>query len=188
VPIGNYLSQYLSNVYLNEFDHWLKEDMKTKYYIRYCDDGIILNNDKEYLKYLLIDIRKYFKINLNLTLNNKTQIFNVNTQGIDFLGYREFRTYSLLRKSSARTFKNKIKEYTDHPERYTSQHMVSSVMSMYGWAKHCNSYNLVNTYILSNKKLNCTFERCCLDLKIRNPLLGLNYYTTSDNYPLHNKI
>jgi hypothetical protein len=176
VPIGNYLSQYFSNIYLNEFDHWLKEDMQTKYYIRYCDDGVILDKDKEYLKYLLIDIEKYFNNNLKLKLNNKTQIFNVDQRGIDFLGYREYRTYSLLRKSSARSFKNRIKLYTDHPDKYTSQHIISSIMSMYGWAKHCNSYNLLNKYLFSNEKLNIIISGCCNDLKINNPLLGLDYY------------
>jgi len=177
VPIGNYLSQYFSNIYLNGFDHWLKEDMNTHYYLRYCDDGVILDKDKEYLKYLLIDIEKYFKNNLKLTLNKKTQIFNVDQRGIDFLGYREFRTYSLLRKSSARTFKNRIKCYTDHPEKYTSQHIVSSVMSMHGWAMHCNSYNLVNKHLLSNEKLKKTVARCCEELHTKNPLLALDYYT-----------
>jgi hypothetical protein len=150
--------------------------MQTKYYIRYCDDGVILDKDKEYLKYLLIDIEKYFNNNLKLKLNNKTQIFNVDQRGIDFLGYREYRTYSLLRKSSARSFKNRIKLYTDHPDKYTSQHIISSIMSMYGWAKHCNSYNLLNKYLFSNEKLNIIISGCCNDLKINNPLLGLDYY------------
>jgi hypothetical protein len=171
------MSQYFSNIYLNGFDHWLKEDMKTHYYLRYCDDGVILDKDKEYLKYLLIDIEKYFKNNLELTLNNKTQVFNVDQRGIDFLGYREFRTYSLLRKSSTKTFKNRIKDYTDHPEKYTSQHIVSSVMSMHGWAKHCNSYNLVNKHLLSNEKLKKTIARCCEELHTKNPILALDYYT-----------
>jgi retron-type reverse transcriptase len=176
VPIGNYLSQYFSNIYLNEFDHWLKEDMQTKYYLRYCDDGVILDSDKEYLKYLLDDIKDYFTNNLELTLNNKTQIFSVDQRGIDFLGYREFRTYSLLRKSSARSFKNRIKQFTDYPEQYNSQHIISSVMSMWGWAKHSNSYNLINKYIISNDKLNKTFGLCCDELKITNPLLNLKYF------------
>jgi retron-type reverse transcriptase len=177
VPIGNYLSQYLSNVYLNNFDHWLKEDMQTKYYIRYCDDGVILNRDKEYLKYLLVDIEKYFKENLHLKLNTKTRIFNVNQQGIDFLGYREFRTYSLLRKSSARTFKKRITQFSNHPEKHSAQHIVSSVMSMYGWAKHCNSYNLQNKYLFSNEKLKETMEKSCLELQISNPMNTIDYYT-----------
>lgn len=180
VPIGNYLSQYFSNIYLNEFDHWLKEDMQTNYYLRYCDDGVILDNDKEYLKYLLVDIEKFLKSNLNLTLNKKTRIFNVDQQGIDFLGYREFRTYSLLRKSSARTFKKRINSFTDHPEKYPPLHIVSSVMSMYGWAKHCNSYNLVNKYLLSNEKLKEIINQCCTDLKINNPMNTLSYYTTTN--------
>ena len=59
LPIGNYLSQYLANVYLNDFDHWLKEVKKVKYYFRYADDGRIFSNSKEYLHELRKDIEEY---------------------------------------------------------------------------------------------------------------------------------
>jgi hypothetical protein len=63
-------------------------------------------------------------------------IFNVDQRGVDPLGYLEFRTYSLLRKSSARTFKNRIKHYTNHLEKYTSQqnHIISHVDAWVGKA------------------------------------------------------
>ena len=50
LPIGNMSSQFLAILYLNELDHYIKEELKIKYYIRYMDDGILLHKDKEYLK------------------------------------------------------------------------------------------------------------------------------------------
>jgi retron-type reverse transcriptase len=173
LPIGNYLSQYFSNLYLNEFDHWLKEDMQIKYYIRYCDDGVILHEDKEFLKYLLIDITKYLKDNLKLTLNPKTRIFNVNTQGIDFLGYRDFRSYSLLRKSAVRTFKMRIKEFETNTDKYQPEHIISSLMSTYGWAKHCNTHNLLTKYLYDNERIKEIMAESCNVLGISNPLLKI---------------
>jgi retron-type reverse transcriptase len=101
LPIGNYLSQYFSNIYLNWFDHWLKEEKGMKYYIRYCDDGVILHKSKEILNMLLAEIEIYFRDKLELELNPKTQIFPVDKRGIDFLGYCSFRDYTLLRKRHA---------------------------------------------------------------------------------------
>ena len=68
--------------------------------------------------------------------------------------------------------------YTDHKETHTSQHIVSSVMSMYGWAKHGNSYHLVDTYLLSHETLKETVARCCEELQTTNPLLARDYYPT----------
>ncbi|WP_062397826.1 reverse transcriptase/maturase family protein [Methanogenium cariaci] len=109
VPIGNYLSQYFSNLYLTPFDHWIKEDLGMKYFIRYCDDGVILHSDRGRLKEIRNEIAEYLTP-LGLTLNQKTCIFPVDRCGIDFLGYRCFRTHTLLRKSSARRFKKKVRE------------------------------------------------------------------------------
>jgi hypothetical protein len=170
LPIGNYLSQYLSNLYMNKFDHWLKEDMHIKYYARYCDDGVIFDKDKEFLKYLLEDIDQYLINNLKLNLNPKTRIVNVDAQGIDFLGYRMFREYSLLRKSSVRTIKYKINMFETHSEQYSPSHIISSIMSIYGWAIHCNSHNLLTKYLFENKKINEIVKDCSDQLKISNPL------------------
>lgn len=68
VPIGNYLSQFFANLYLTYFDHWIKEELKCKYYFRYADDIVILGNDKNYLRNVLVSIKLYLKQVLNLEL------------------------------------------------------------------------------------------------------------------------
>lgn len=165
IPIGNYLSQYFANIYLNRFDHWLKEDIKVKYYIRYCDDGVILASNKPFLHHVREEMERKLGKEFGLRLNSKTQIFPVDSRGIDFLGYRTWRHYSLLRKDSAKRLKRKIRDI-GKGEIVDSQHIVSSVMSYLGWLQHCNSFNLRYRYIHHNPSLILAFDQACKQLNI----------------------
>jgi len=85
LPIGNYSSQFFGNLFLNELDYFVKRRLKCKYYIRYVDDFIILNKDREKLRDLSRKIEEFLKYNLDLRINPvKTKIRPVE-QGIDFL-------------------------------------------------------------------------------------------------------
>lgn len=170
IPIGNYLSQYFGNIYLNRFDHWLKEEKQMKYYIRYCDDGVILHKSKEVLNNLLEEIETYLRENLQLKLNPKTQIFPVDTRGIDFLGYRSFRDYTLLRKSSATRFKRKIRFIERNCGELEPQHIISSIMSYCGWIKFCDGHHLLKTHILENESILEIMDGSSKILNINNPL------------------
>jgi len=170
LPIGNYLSQYFSNLYLNGLDHWVKEVLKCKYYIRYCDDAVILHHDKRVLHEVWQRIKRYLSDNLRLKLNRKTQLFPVNARGIDFLGYKTYHDFSLLRKSCKKAFIVKIKNIETRSQRMGALHTISSVMSYVGWLKHCNSYNLAEKYLFDNKTLLAVFESACSQKHIKNPL------------------
>lgn len=165
VPIGNYLSQYFGNIYLNEFDHWIKETKEMKYYLRYCDDGVILHSDREQLKLLMVEIREYFS-SIGLHLNPKTSIFPVDKCGIDFLGYRHYRNYTLLRKSSVRRLKTRIKSIPF----MSPESAISSIMSSLGWLKHCDSYHLIRKLILNDSGLISLIASHAEHLGIHNPL------------------
>lgn len=149
VPIGNYLSQYFSNLYLTPFDHWLKEDMRMKYYIRYCDDGVILHSDKRMLEGLMEDIDEQFAA-LDLTLNPKSSIFPVDRCGVDFLGYRSFRTHTILRKSSARRLKKKVKEIEQNYLSMSPDQILGMLGAYHGWLIHCDCYNFGRKYLYEN--------------------------------------
>lgn len=97
VPLGNYTSQFFGNFYISQFDHWVKEELSEKFYLRYCDDIVILGNSKEHLHNLRIKVQKYLLEELGLVLSNY-QVFPI-TEGIDFLGYKSYKKYILLRKS-----------------------------------------------------------------------------------------
>ena len=172
IPIGNYLSQYFANIYMNGFDHWLKEDKRLRYYIRYSDDGVILHASKEYLNRLLSEIREHLA-SLSLELNPKTQIFPVDKRGVDFLGYRSFRKYTLMRKASVKRLKEKLRLIEVNNGDLSPQHIISSVKSYCGWIKHCNGHNLVSKYFLGNEKLVRATDRASEKLGISNPLWGL---------------
>lgn len=142
VPIGNYLSQYLANYYLSGFDHWIKQEKRVRYYYRYCDDLVILGSSKEQLHQLLSEIRAYLEERLKLQVKGNYQVFPVAIRGIDFVGYRFFPGYTLLRKTIKKNFARMMAR---HPK-------MTSVASYYGWACHCDSKKLL-TKLLSNEKL-----------------------------------
>lgn len=133
LPIGNYLSQYLSNFYLTYFDHWIKEDKKVKYYFRYADDIIILSDNKPYLHKLLFDMRDYLSLNLKLTIKDNYQIFPVKSRGIDFVGYVFYHTHTMLRKSIKQRYARMLHKNDNSKSR----------ASYKGWTDHANCKNLV---------------------------------------------
>ncbi len=86
LPIGNLTSQLFGNLYLNDFDHFVKRELKCKYYGRYVDDMIFFHRDKDYLKKIISEVRNYLKDNLGLELHEqKTYLQEVN-KGVRFLG------------------------------------------------------------------------------------------------------
>jgi RNA-directed DNA polymerase len=135
VPIGNYLSQYFANLYLAYFDHWIKENLHVKYYYRYADDIVILSDSKIALHELLGKIKQYFIINLKLEVKSNYQVFPVDARGIDFLGYRFYHSHTLLRKSIKKRFARAVNR---NPGNIRQVHA-----AYWGWAKHCDSTNLL---------------------------------------------
>ena len=110
LPIGNMTSQILAIFYLNDLDHFIKEKLHIKYYVRYMDDGVILSNNKRYLRYCLGEINKFI-LSYKLCLNDKTKIINVSREGLDFLGFRFYKGYIKIRNKNKKSFKRKVKLY-----------------------------------------------------------------------------
>jgi RNA-directed DNA polymerase len=132
VPIGNYLSQYFANFYLTYFDHWIKEAKGVKYYFRYADDIVILSDSKSFLHQLFNEVKNYLIEELNLQVKSNYQVFPIEARGLDFVGYVFYHTHTRLRKTIKKNF-----------ARAAAAGRVRSVASYYGWAKHCNSGNLL---------------------------------------------
>lgn len=171
VPIGNYLSQYFGNIYLNELDHLLKN--KCKYYFRYCDDMILLHNDKKFLHAMKNEIKDYLLNQRNLKLKSNWQIFPTNVRGIDFLGYRFFYEYKLLRKSIKKNFIKLITKIKVNHNNLTTTEIINAIMSYYGWIKYGNCLHLEKKYIDDNI-LKIVDDVCFRD-NIKNPLLNKRY-------------
>lgn len=149
VPIGNYLSQYSGNFYLSDFDHWIKEEKHVKHYFRYMDDICIFANTKEELHQLFKEIKVYLNNELHLTIKGNYQVFPSYVRGVDFLGYRVFLNYILLRKSTCKQMKKKLNRIN---EKVSNRNMMNysewcSIHSYNGWLCHCDSYRLHAKYV-----------------------------------------
>ena len=109
IPIGNLTSQLFANAYLNELDQFIKRTLKRRYYLRYMDDFLNFGTDKRELRQLKDEIAGFLKTKLDLNLHpKKANVFPV-SEGIEFLGYKVFNEYSVLRKSTVRRFAGKLK-------------------------------------------------------------------------------
>lgn len=145
MPIGNYLSQFLANLYLSYFDHWLKEVKRVKCYYRYADDLIILGDSKQDLHLLCIDIQAYLSENLKLKLKSNYQVFPIVSRGIDFIGYVFFHTHTMLRKRIKKNFCRCVAKL--NRKIMTAKDYRIKICSWLGWCKYCNSKNLIKTII-----------------------------------------
>lgn len=149
VPIGSYLSQFLANFYLTYFDHWLKEEKKVKYVVRYMDDIVILHRSKSFLHSLKREMDKYLRNELKLTIKSNWQVFPTRVRGIDFVGYRHFYGFKLLRKTTYKRFRKqmlKIKKKCEEGKGLTYSEWCSA-NSYKGWLIWCDGYRLTQKYI-----------------------------------------
>ena len=144
VPIGNYLSQYFGNLYLSGLDHWLKEARGVRHYFRYCDDLVLLGPDKAELHQLRRDIDAYLRDELRLELKDNWQVFPTRVRGIDFLGYRSFGDYTLLRESTAQRMKAVMRGIMERGWDETARGQVASYR---GWMQWCDASGLDARYV-----------------------------------------
>lgn len=152
VPIGNYTSQWLGNLYLNELDMYVKHQLREKAYLRYNDDFVIFGDDKQKLHEQRNNIRCFLKYQLDLTMS-KDKVFPV-SQGLDFIGYRHFPDKVLLRKRTAKRVKKRIGSlpYLLKTGQISPESARSSVASTQGWLQWANTHNLSITLQLEKLK------------------------------------
>lgn len=132
LPLGNLTSQLLVNIYMNEFDHFLKRELKITYCVRYADDFIILNESKEYLENLLPKISNFLETYLKLSLHPNKVFIKTLASGVDFLGWIHFPHHRVPRTSTKRRMFKKLR-----------QNSTTSILASYlGLLSHGNTYNL----------------------------------------------
>lgn len=143
VPIGNYISQYLANLYLSELDHLLKEVAGVRYYYRYADDMVLLAGDKPTLHGWLVVINDWLETERRLSLKGNYQIFPVESRGIDFVGYVTFHTHCLARKKNKKGLCRELAKLrrAGVPEA----EIMLLTASRAGFMKHCDSKHLMKT-------------------------------------------
>lgn len=137
IKIGNRLSQLTANLYLNELDHYIKFNLKIKYYVRYMDDFIILGNTKAELKRYLKLISEFLNNKLFLELNKKTNI-GLCSRGFEFVGYKIFRDRKLIRKQTTNRTRRYVTSFIKgkvKPEKFCR-----AMASICGHAVHTTNY------------------------------------------------
>ncbi len=157
LPIGNLTSQYFANIYLNRFDHFVKEKLKIKHYIRYVDDFVLFGDSKEELRMAQNQIEAYLA-NYRLLLHpKKTHIFPTKN-GVTFLGQRIFDTHRLLKKENVRRFRKRLKDNNEqfHKGKLKVADFECRLNSWLGHAKQADTFRLQNTlyFEIKNKGLN----------------------------------
>lgn len=144
LPIGNYTSQWFANFYLQDLDHYIKEELKVKYYLRYMDDMALFGRNKKELHKIKNSIEQYLK-NEGLQLKENWQLFKVDSRPVDFLGYRFYRGYTTLRRTNFLRIKRRIKKISK--KRKLTFKDASAVISYTGWLKHCDSFSYKQKYV-----------------------------------------
>jgi RNA-directed DNA polymerase len=132
LPLGNLTSQLLVNVYMNEFDQYVKHSLEAKYYIRYADDFVIVSHDKKHLKSLLLCMAGFLNSRLKLELHPDKVFIKTLASGVDFLGWVHFSDHRILRTSTKRRMLKKV-------ENSSSQETWASYR---GLLSHGNAYRL----------------------------------------------
>ena len=142
LPLGNITSQLFANIYLNELDQFIKHKLRIKYLIRYCDDFVILSNNKEYLERLIITINDFLKGKLKLLLHSDKISIRKYHQGVDFLGYVSFPCHRILRTKTKRRMFRKIEQRINElkENKISEEFFNQTIQSYSGILKHCNSY------------------------------------------------
>ena len=148
IPIGNYTSQYFTNIYLSELDHYIKYDLNIKYYLRFMDDFVLLLKNKNEAKEILNKIKLFLNNNLDLELNKKTDYYP-SYKGVDFCGYITYETHIKVRKRCVKRIKNKIKNWNHkyYNDDIDYHHLLLCFNSFKGHISHANSYHLLNKMI-----------------------------------------
>ena len=145
LPIGNLTSQFFANVYLNDFDHYVKRVLKEKFYVRYMDDFVIFANNKQHLKNILMKIRQYLNTKLNLQLKEKAVLINTATHGLSFLGTRVFpNTIRIKQENYKRCIKKlKFKYYLYSNKKISQEEFIQTANSIFAHIRNYNTRNLL---------------------------------------------
>lgn len=152
LPIGNYTSQHFGNLYLNQFDWWVKQDVKPIGYFRYCDDIVVMGNSRVDL---VIFCRKLVLMlnEIKLKIKRDWYVYDVARTGINFVGYVFSHKTTRLRKSMAANFRLACKKI-----KFTTDSNRSRLMAYKGWCRPINAkalwrHNTKNLVPLFHKQL-----------------------------------
>ena len=134
LPLGNLTSQLLVNIYMHEFDKYIKHTLKIKHYIRYADDFVVLSRDTSELIQILASMNIFLQNRLELTFHPKKVSIATVASGVDFLGWVHFPKHRIIRPVSRKRMYRKL---------FESKCENTLVQSYFGLLKHGNTHKLL---------------------------------------------
>ena len=135
LPLGNLTSQLLVNIYMNEFDQFVKHTLKMKYYVRYADDFVFLSASRSNLEEFLPRIQKFLDVRLHLALHPGKVFIKTLASGVDFLGWVHFLDHRVLRTATKRRMMRNLADDT----------FDARVESYRGLLRHGNAHRLATS-------------------------------------------
>jgi len=149
LPLGNFTSQWLANVYLNELDYYVKHDLTIKYYLRYADDFLIISRSRDDLLKHLGKIKLFVEKKLQLALHGNKVFIKKFSSGIDFVGYRVLPRRVIIRKNIRKRIVKKTKERQIQllDNEIGLWKYYETINSYLGWLKHGHNHKLSNKII-----------------------------------------
>ncbi len=144
IPLGNVTSQLFANIYLHELDMFIKHTLRERYYLRYCDDFIILSSDEHYLRCVIADTGEFLSKHLQLELHPKKIILRKLSTGVDFIGYIFFAHHTLLRSCTKKRMYKRLKTTYEHllNNQIECFAMDQQLQSYLGILSHANQFTL----------------------------------------------
>ena len=184
MPIGFYTSQWFANWYLTELDHYIKQELGAKYYVRYMDDMVIFGGNKRKLHQMRLKIAEYLCDNLGLELKDNWQVFlfdYVKEDGtrvgrdLDFMGFRFFRNKTILRKKLMYKATRKARRIAKKPRK--TVHDCRQMLSYLGWIDCTDTYDMYKKWIkpfvnFQNMKRLVSFYQRRINNDVAKSLLG----------------
>ena len=134
LPLGNLTSQLLSNVYLDKLDQFVKRELRVKYYVRYADDILILNTDRDYLEKTFLQMSEFVQEKLQIKFHDHKTFFQKWHNGIDVLGYISFPYFRIMRTKTVRRMFGRLE---GAEETLPGEKLRAIVASYLGRLKHC---------------------------------------------------
>ncbi|MDD5406020.1 MAG: reverse transcriptase/maturase family protein [Sulfurovaceae bacterium] len=153
IPIGNLLSQLYALIYMNPVDHYAKRELKVKSYVRYVDDIVAIGVTLDIAKNIKNKIEKFIQDKLNLEYSH--WMISKIKKGINFVGYRTWKSVKFVRKHSMYKFKKAIKKSR-----------IESIVSLIGHAKGTASTSYFRSLLAEHEILNQIPKRslACLNM------------------------
>ncbi len=175
ISIGDRLSPLFCNLMLTPLDHHIKEDLHCHCYIRYADNLFVFGNSKKWLRKIEADIESELNA-IGYTVKPNWVIADLATEGVDFLGYRMFKTHILLRRKTKIRLRRAINEIRKKLEsgQFPDEHDRGVLGSYFGVLKWCNGYNLYRRYIWPVKRMMDDYDRWIDGARAYRAFVNLN--------------